>query len=138
MSRTSTTISNDELRSRGVVKTIDAASTLTAADSGKTLILSAAAGAAITLPALESGVNFKFIVGLAFATTNWTIVSSTNVIQGSALVAGAHVAAVTENTISFVSTAESLGDWVKLVSDGTNWYANGSGVTAGSITFTAP
>lgn len=120
------------------VETIDAAATLTAEDSGKTLVLSAAAGAAITLPAVEVNLKYKFVVGLAFATTDWTIVSTTNVIQGNAIVAGAHVAASDENTISFVATAESVGDYVEIESDGTNWYASGSGVTTGSITFTAP
>ncbi len=119
------------------VQTIAAATTLTANDSGKLLVLSAAAGAAVTLPALSSGLKFKFVVGAAFATTDWTIVSSTNVIQGNVIVAGAHVAGSDENTVSFVATAESIGDYVDLVCDGTNWYVSGSGVTTGSITLTA-
>lgn len=119
------------------VETIAAAKTLTTSDSAKVFVLSAAAGAAITLPALTSGLYFKFIVGSAFETTDWTIVSSTNVIQGSVLVNGAHVAGADENTVSFVASAESVGDFVELVCDGTNWYVNGSGVTAGSITLTA-
>lgn len=115
--------------------------TLDKDDNDKTLNLNAAAGVAITLPAvadINSGWNIKVRVALAFATTNWTVVSATNVIQGHALVDGAHVAAVNENTISFVATAESLGDFVNIEFDGTNFYVYGSGVTAGSITFTAP
>jgi len=126
------------LKAQEAVETIAAAQTLTASDSYKTFVLSAAAGAAVTLPALYSGLKMRFVVGAAFATTDWTIVSSTNVIQGNVLVAGAHVAGADENTISFVATAESVGDYVDLVCDGTNWYASGSGVTTGSITFTAP
>lgn len=123
-----------------VVETIAAATTLTAADSGKVFRLAAAAGAAITLPAVatSAGMFFKFIIGSAFATTNWTIVAATNVIQGSAIVNSTHVPGVDENTISFVASAESIGDFIDLECDGTNWYAFGSGVTAGSITFTAP
>lgn len=123
-----------------VVETIAAATTLTAVDSGKVLVLSAAAGAAITLPAVASSAGFyvKIINGSAFATTNWTIVAATNVIQGAAIVASTHVAASNENTISFVASAESIGDFIELECDGTNWYVNGSGVTSGSITFTAP
>lgn len=122
-----------------VVETIAAATTLTASDSGKTLILSAAAGAAITLPAVaaSAGMCFKFIVGAAFATTNWTIVAATSVIQGNVIVASTHVAGSNENTISFVASAESVGDYVDLECDGTNWYVSGSGVTSGSITLTA-
>lgn len=128
--------SNDELLARADVTTISAATTLTPADSGKTFVLSAAAGAAVNLPSLLAGVQLKFIVGAAFATTDWTLVSATSVIQGNVLVAGAHVAGANENTVSFVATADSVGDYVELVCDGTNWFVSGSGVTSGSITLT--
>lgn len=118
-------------------ETIAAATTLTAEDSGKTFILSAAAGAAITLPAVTM-TNFKakFIVGAAFATTNFTVVAATNIIQGGAIVDSTFVAASDENTISFVASAEAVGDYVEIISDGTNWYVNGVGSGSGSITFT--
>ena len=135
---TTITYSNDEQYEIGNGGIIAAATTLTAADSGNTYILTAAAGAEIALPALKSGLKFKFIVGSAFATTDWTIVSSTDIIQGNVLVAGAHVAGSDENTISFVASAESIGDYVDVVCDGTSYFVSGSGVTAGSITFTAP
>jgi len=131
------TTSNDDVRIFAEVETVAIATTLTAADSAKAFVLSASAGKAIQLPTLQSGLRFKFIVGAAFATTDWTIVSSTNVIEGNALVAGAHVAASNENTISFVASAESIGDYVDLICDGTSWFVSGSGVTSGSITFTA-
>lgn len=117
------------------------ATVLTADATGKTFALNAAAGAAIDLPAIadiESGWNVKFYVALAFATTNWTVVAENNVIQGGALVNGAPVPAVNENTISFVATAEAVGDYVDLFFDGTNFIASGFGVAAGAITFTAP
>jgi hypothetical protein len=129
--------SNGVERERSTVETIAAAKDLTVSDSGKTFILDAAAGVAINLPALLTGLKFKFIVGDNFATTNFTVVSSTNVIQGNVLVAGAHVAGSNENTVSFVASAESIGDYAELDCDGTNWYVNGSGVTSGSITLTA-
>lgn len=120
------------------VESVTGALTLTGADSGKVFILNAATGAAISLPAVTmTGFKAKFITGLAFATTNWTVVSATSVIQGSVIVNSTHVAGSNENTISFVASAESLGDWAEVVSDGTNWYVNGSGVTSGSITLTA-
>lgn len=117
---------------------ITAAKTLTEEDSGKVFSLKAAEGVAITLPALERGLEYEFIVGLAFITSNWTVVSATNVIQGGANVNSVFVPASNENTISFVATAEALGDKIKLSCDGTNWYADGVGAGAGSITFTAP
>lgn len=121
------------------VEVVAAAKTLTTEDSGKVFSLQGATdGAAITLPAVSSGLCYKFVVGAAFATTDWTIVSATDVIEGNATVDGAAVPASNENTISFVASAESVGDYVELSSDGTSWFVSGAGVTAGSITFTAP
>jgi hypothetical protein len=141
MSTTYLAITNDTERQLANVEAVTGATTLTAEDSGKVFILKASAGAQITLPAVatSAGLRFKFIVGLAFATTDWKIATeeSENVIEGSVLVNGAHVAGVDENTISFVASAESIGDFAELVCDGTNWYVNGSGVSAGSITLTA-
>jgi len=112
--------------------------TLTAAQSGLNVLLNAAAGFAITLPAVTLGVNFRFTVAAAFATTNFTIITPAlaNLIFGGATVAGADVPADAEDTISFVATAELKGDFVDLWSDGTSWFVNGRGTTAGSITFT--
>ena len=139
MSTTYLAVTNDVERQLAQVEAVTGAITLTAEDSGKVFILKAAAGAQITLPAVatSAGFRFKFVVGQLFATTNWTVLAASNVIEGSVLVAGAHVAGVNENTISFVASAESLGDFAELVCDGTNWFVNGSGVTAGSITLTA-
>ena len=139
MSTTYVQVTNDVERQLAVTEVLTGATTLTAEDSGKVFLLKAAAGAQITLPAVatSNGFRFKFIVGQLFATTNWTVLAASNVIEGSVLVAGAHVAGVNENTISFVASAESVGDFAELVSDGTNWYVNGSGVSAGSITLTA-
>ena len=139
MSTTYLAVTNDTERQLAVVEAVTGATTLTAEDSGKVFILKAAAGAQITLPAVatSAGLRFKFIVGQLFATTDWTVKALSNAIEGSVLVNGAHVAGVDENTISFVASAESIGDFAELVCDGTNWYVNGSGVSAGSITLTA-
>jgi len=137
MSTRGTTLSGAEFQ---LVKTetISTARTLTDADSGKYFTLSASAGVAITLPAVTvDGFRARFTVGASFATTNFTIVSTTNVIQGSADVNSTLVPASNENTISFVATAETVGDYVEIYSDGTNFYAYGIGAGAGSITFTA-
>ena len=139
MSTTYLAITNDTERQLANVEAVTGATTLTAEDSGKVFILKASAGAQITLPAVatSAGLRFKFIVGLAFATTDWTVKALSNAIEGSVLVNGAHVAGVDENTVSFVASAESIGDFAELVCDGTNWYVNGSGVSAGAITLTA-
>lgn len=139
MSTTYVQVTNDVERQLAVTEVLTGATTLTAEDSGKVFLLKASAGAQITLPAVatSNGFRFKFIVGQLFATTDWTVKAASNVIEGSVLVNGAHVAGVNENTISFVASAEAVGDFVELVSDGANWYVNGSGVAAGSITLTA-
>jgi len=120
------------------IKTITAATTLTDSDSGKVIMLNAAAGKVVTLPSVAvAGFNIRVITGALFATTNFTIVSPTNKIQGGAIVNSVFVAAADENTISFVASADTVGDYVDLVSDGTNYYVSGVGALAGSITFTA-
>ena len=123
------------------VTVVAVATTLTLADSGKVYSLQGATdGAAITLPAVatSAGVKYRFVVGAAFATTNWTIVADDDIIEGSCTVAGVVIPASNENTISFVATVEELGDWVEIVCDGTSWFASGQSTTAASVTFTAP
>lgn len=134
---TTVTYSNDVTRIFQDVETLAAAQTLTAADSGKTYILSAAAGATITLPALKSGVHFKFVVGAAFATSNWVVASAEGSnVQGVLIVNGASVDAADEDQINFVATAETVGDHIEIICDGTDWYVSGVGSQAGGITAT--
>lgn len=137
MSTRGTTLSGAEFQlSR--TNTLSTATTLTNADSGKTFTLSGSAGVAITLPSVAvDGFNARFIVGSAFATTNFTLVAPTAIIQGGGIVNSVFVPASNENTISFVASAETIGDYISIVSDGTNYYVNGVGALAGSITFTA-
>jgi len=136
---TLTHVSNDLMRAKAEVETIAADSTLTAADSGKAFILNNATGEVVTLPALESGLNFRFIVGAAFATDNWVIDSAEgDNINGILLVNGASVAAADEDQINFVATAESIGDYIEILCDGSQWLVNGVGSAAGSITATDP
>lgn len=141
---TLTHVSNDVIRQRGEVEVIAAAQTLTAADSGKVFILDAAAGATVTLPALEEGLNFKFIVGAAFATTNWVIDSAEgDNINGIIIDMGATPAGVPasgEDQINFVASAESIGDWVELIADSANsqWLVSGMCAANGGITATDP
>ena len=138
MSTTFTSISNDVNRQVGVVETITGATTLSAEDSSKVLILIAAAGAQITLPAVAdaTGQNYRFIVGQLFATTAWTIKAASNVIQGGVIVNSVNVPGADENTITFSASADTVGDFVELNCDGTNWYVSGLGTSAGAITLT--
>ena len=119
------------------LKTLTADTTLTTEDSGTTFLLDAV-GEVITLPAVKAGLSYKFVCSVVTATTDWTIVAATDVIQGSAQVAGAVIPAANEGLITLVVAKFLPGDWVSLVSDGTNWYVEGSVVTTVGLTFTAP
>jgi hypothetical protein len=139
MSGTLISISNDELRQVLETQVISSAITLSAADSGKQFSLNAAAGAQITLPAVatSAGLNFRFTVQALFATTAWTILAASSVIQGGVIVNSVNVLGANENTITFVASADTIGDFVQLYCDGVNWYVSGVGATAGAITLTA-
>lgn len=119
------------------IETITGAKALTASDCGKTFILKAATGAEITLPAAFSGFNCKFIVGLDFITTAWTVVAPTKKIQGTVIVNGASVLGENEDIITFAFAAETIGDHVELISDGTDYFVSGVASAAAGITLTA-
>ena len=138
MSTTYNYVSNDVERQIGLVETLTGATTLTAEDSSKSFILNAAAGAQITLPAVATSAGFKyrFTVGALFATTAWTVKAATAVINGGAIVNSVFVASANRNTITFAHAADTIGDFVELECDGTNWYVSGNGASAGAITFT--
>jgi len=139
MSTTYNFVSNDVTRQVGLVETLTGATTLTAEDSDKSFYLNAAAGAQITLPAVatSAGFRYRFTVAALFATTAWTIKAATNKIQGGVIVNSVNVPGADENTITFAHAADTIGDFVELNCDGTNWYVFGLGTTAGAITLTA-
>ena len=130
-----TTILYRQLDAAVDYKSLTADTTLTASESGKHILLDAV-GEAITLPAVTSGLNYKFICTVTTATSDWVITAATSVIYGSAQVAGAVIAASAENTITLVVAKFLPGDWVTLESDGTNWYVEASIVTTVGLTFT--
>lgn len=138
MSTTYNFVSNDVTRQVGLSETLTGATTLTAEDSGKSFSLNAAAGAQITLPAVatSAGFRYRFTVAALFATTAWTIKAATNKIQGGVIVNSVNVPGADENTITFSASADTIGDFVELNCDGTNWYVFGLGTAAGAITLT--
>ena len=131
--------SNDEERIFNDVGTISADTTLTAANSGTWYKLDNSTGKTVTLPALQSGLNFKFIVADSFATDNFIIDSAEgDNISGVLVVNGASVVAADEDQINFVASAETVGDFIDIWSDGSAWFVSGIGSGAGSITATDP
>ena len=131
---------NGFISGTGDVLTISAITTLTRTDhSGKLLVLNAAAGKALTLPAVatSAGCQFKFMLGAVYATDDWTITSAEgDNIEGAIMVASTVVDANAADVITFdaSATAENIGDWVSLECDGTYWYVDGRALTALSIT----
>lgn len=131
--------SNDVERIFNKVETISSASTLTEADSGKWYELNNSTGVTVTLPAVKSGVNFRFVVAAAFETSNFIIDwAEGDNINGILVVNGASVSASGEDQINFVASAETVGDFIDIWSDGSGWYVWGIGNSAGSITATDP
>lgn len=117
-----------------------AASTLTAADSGKTIFLNSATEFATTLPAPVDGLRFTFVVKAAPVGTAYTVVTNggANIIKGQQYnAAGAAGDTGTgDDTITFVAGSSVAGDRVELISDGTSWFAYAFCTLAASITFT--
>ncbi len=123
----------------GSVEDVTGALTLDSRDNGKFLQLNAAAGAAITLPAVadSAGYRIRFTVKALFATTDWVISSAEgDNLEGSLVVAGAAVAVNAADSVTFELGADNIGDFVDMWSDGTLWYVTGVGQSASSITST--
>lgn len=118
---------------------VTAGVTLDAADSGKTIFLADAASGNVTLPAVTT-TGFKVRIQCAFAiTTSSAVISAEgDNITGTLVVNGATVLAEVEDQINFILNLAEVGDYVDLVSDGTQWIVNGIGGAAGSITATDP
>ena len=114
-------------------KAVSVDTALTSSDSGKTILLDAV-GEAITLPAPAAGLNYKFLVTAAVATTSWTVAATGALIYGSVTEAGLVQLASAETTITIVFTKAIQGDWFTLESDGVNWYLAGQLSVAASFT----
>ena len=122
----------------GQVETITASKTLTMKDdNGKTFILGAAAPGTITLPAVtNAGFTCKVIVGFALTSDGVLASAEGDNMEGAMMVASTVVDVDAADQINFVDTAENIGDWATVFSDGTYWYVDGRGLSTGGITAT--
>lgn len=124
----------------GAVEVVTTTNVLTAAESGKILVLNSATAFVTTLPAVSAGLRFTFYAGATQVTGgNHTIVpnaSNDNTIYGEYLVAGATIPASAEGSINWIADTILPGDRVEVVCDGTNWYVSGAAAATGAITFT--
>jgi len=132
---TTINVSNDVTRIFDKTETLTGAYSVEHADSGKTFFLNAAAGAAISMPALKAGAHYKFVVAAAFATSDWVITpSDADKLEGFLTVNGAAVDVDAADTITFEEGAENIGDFVEITCDGSTWFVTGVGLNASSIT----
>ncbi len=124
-----------------VVKSLTAARTLSASACGGDFLLAASTTAfATTLPAPSSGCGLDFVVKTISATaTDYTIVtgSSANIMYGSiANASSSSVYTSAADTITLTGNKHSIGDWIKVLSDGTNWYVSGKSASSTGSTIT--
>ena len=108
-------------------------STLGSGDSGKIFFLNHATEFTTTLPACSgnAGFNVTFVVKDAPETDAYIVssASSTDYVLGSVSAGAVDDAADTsdgtDTQINFVAGSAVIGDWVKLVCDGSAWYIVG-------------
>jgi hypothetical protein len=126
------------------VETVTATNVITAAESGKTFFLSAAAGFASTLPAPAAGLRYKFVVATSPTSNGYTIATngSANIIKGGVNELEVDTGddgpySAVGDLITLVANVAVVGDWLEVISDGTSWFLTGQtnadgGVTIGS------
>jgi hypothetical protein len=116
---------------------------LTDSDSGKTYFLNATGGLTVTLPSPRGGVNFEFIVKTAPTTGNYRVYAKdgAEIIRGNIMTTDVNSNLMpdretggTEN-VKFISGIARIGDSLKIISDGTYWYANGFTAVIDGLSF---
>ena len=120
---------------------LTAAYTILASDSGKTFVLDASAGVALTLPSaanMGEGWNCRFIVGTAFDTSNYQLTATAAVMKGGINeleidTSDDQPSTVGGTTIDVVHSLETIGDYFDLVCDGTTIFFRGQSKLDGSI-----
>ena len=121
----------------GSIQSVTESITLTAEDNGKTFILGDATPGTITLPAVTlAGFSIKVICGFAITSDGVLASAEGGNLEGALMVASTVVTVAAAGQLNFVDTAENIGDWVTVVSDGTYWYADGRALTTGALTAT--
>ena len=139
------TVTGDIISTDKVSRVTATTDTLTLAESGTTFyfdLASPTAGSVITLPTVTTslGISYRFVVASAFSTANIIVDSADgDNIEGSLIVAGAVVDCNAVDQVNFVNSAENLGDYIEIRSDGEVWFLGDSGaLSSGAITCTDP
>jgi len=117
------------------IKTVTSDTTLSAADSGK-IIMMGQNGVDITLPAATAGMNFTVIQYQDYVTAVCTVVAAAGDFMAGAVggpsAAAQNLADGSSNLTATWGTATLMGDRLHLVSDGTYWYVSGTAAAGGA------
>lgn len=128
-------------RSGAKVETLAADKTLTAAESGKTYFLGVATGCDVTLPAVAAGLEFEFIVSVSPTSNGYTINSEGGddviVVETSESETDTDDDGpydVNADILTLVANVAVIGDRIRMICDGTKWYARGHTNADGGMT----
>jgi len=112
-----------KIRTAKIVEPLTGDKTLTTEDSGKVFIISQAAADDITIPAVtESGWNAKFILGTAGSNDVDIIGGTADKMVGLEMADTNTAIAADSDKVTFVASNAGVGDFVEVVSDGSNYY----------------
>ena len=133
---------NDTNNSTYGYESLTAAKTLDQEDTGKTFGLNKAEGAIITLPtcaAAGAGWSCMFRVETTFITTSWVITATGPLInlRVNEASGGAGELDANATSVNFAFGAETVGDTIRLSTNGSVWFAEGLCELANGITATA-
>ena len=120
----------------GVQKLVEA-TTLTAADNGKTFLLALAGGFTVTLPSNSvAGFRCRFLVKIAPTTAYIIAAATADSIYGRVFAGtgGDEDFDAAGDTVEFVASTALIGDYVDIFIDGEKVFANGFCDVTGSIT----
>jgi hypothetical protein len=126
----------------GKMKILTATYTVPQSENGTVYFLNSATEFVTTLPTPFLGAEYTFIVKAAPSGASYTVVtaSSSNIIKGVQVTAqdagGSGDSGTADDTITFVDGQAVAGDMVRVISDGTSWFAYATTKVLAGLTFT--
>tara|TARA_Y100000310_G_scaffold309351_1_gene353345 strand:- start:592 stop:1053 length:462 start_codon:yes stop_codon:yes gene_type:complete len=131
-------LTDGALNHKAATKTTTSDTTLTASDSGSVVFLDGSTTHDVTLPSAKAGLCFTFFLTDATADVDVVQAGASEDFVG-AIVDGAGTkdsGTASDTKIIFdQSGGATVGDWVYLISDGTNWYVQGLCDNAAGVVF---
>jgi len=127
-----------------LAEVVTAANVLTAAECGKTMFLNSGTEFQTTLPAISTvaaGCSFRFVITAAPSGANYTIITGNNL--ENVLTCGINELETDTgtdgpyqadgDTITFASGVSVVGDFVYMISDGSDYWCNGQSNADGGV-----